>query len=223
MKVIVALFTLFCLSTNLVVDTKYKLPKVEIITEFNNKDIVYRGIANPIVIKVEKGITYEAVGNGLNKTDIIGNYTLYPTSGKKVVIKVIGKQSNGNVFEISKAFKIKNIGSGISQFNGKSCKKCSVKLSKKELSTGRVSFDFPNLLIDGLSIKVVSFKIKLPGKSTKKVYSNQITSKLLINDIQKVKIGSQIQLFDIQIKSFFPKNSGVRICKIQPIIIKITS
>ncbi|QXP60886.1 GldM family protein [Olleya sp. HaHaR_3_96] len=192
-------------------------PKIEIVSTFNDQDIVYRGILNPIHITIENNLPYQAVGEGLIKIDDLGNYKLAPRTGKKITITVTGKALNGTPFTTSKTFEIRNISSGISQFNGKHCKKCELKLTRKELSKGVVSYNFPELLIDGLQTEIISFKIKLPGRPTKKVIGNKIKSSVLITDILKAKRGSQIQLFEIQIKSNLP----ARVCKVSPIIIRL--
>ena len=191
--------------------------KVEIYTTFNDQHIVYRGIQNPIRIKIENNLPYQATGDGLVKIDDLGNYNLAPRSGKETTITVTGNDLNNTPFKITTKFEIKNISSGISQFNGKYCEKCELELTKKELSQGVVSYNFPDLLIDGLKTEIISFKIKLPGQPTKKVFGNKINSSALIKEILKAKRGSQIQLFEIQIKSNLP----ARICKVSPIIIRL--
>ncbi|WP_299884153.1 GldM family protein [uncultured Lacinutrix sp.] len=201
---------------------KEKLTEIEIIVEYNNQDIVYRGILNPITIVAKNNIEYVAKGIGLKKIDQ-GNYEMVPQSGKEVIIYVTGKLTNGKNFEISKTLKIKNLSSGISQFNGRNSKKSIIKLSKTELSSGKVSYDFPDLLINGLSAKVIGFKIKLPGKNVQKVYGNRIKSTLLLKDIQKMKRGSKVQIFDIKITSSILGYGSLRICKISPILLQITS
>jgi len=225
MKFITNILLILLFSINGVINNdsiiENEIPKIEIITQFNNQDIVYRGIINPILISTESAIKYEASGDGLKKTDKLGHYKLSPQTGKEMVITVIGKDKNGNPFEVKKTFKIKDISSGISQINGKGCKKCEIKLSKKELSYGKVSHGFPDLLIEGLKVNVVSFKMKLPGKPTKIIKGNRIQSSLIIKDIQKVKRGARVHIFDIQIKHTFPFKNSIRICKIDPILIKI--
>ncbi|AUC74974.1 GldM family protein [Olleya sp. Bg11-27] len=192
-------------------------PKIEIVSTFNDQDIVYRGISNPIRIKIENNLPYQATGEGLVKIDDLGNYKLAPGSGKKTTITVTGKDLNDIPYNVIKKFEIRNISSGISQFNGKHCKKCELKLSRNELSKGVVSYNFPDLLIDGLQTEIISFKIKLPDRPSKKVFGNKIKSSVLITDILKAKRGSQIQLFEIQIKSNLP----ARVCKVSQIIIRL--
>ena len=197
--------------------TEKSSPKIEIYTTFNDQHIVYRGIQNPIRIKIENNLPYQATGEGLVKIDDLGNYKLAPRSGKETTITVTGKDLNDIPYNVIKKFEIRDISSGISQFNSKHCKQCDLKLTKKELSEGVVSYNFPDLLIDGLKTEIISFKIKLPGKPTKKVFGNKIKSTALIKEILKVKRGSQIQLFEIQIKSNLP----ARVCKVPPIIIRL--
>ncbi|WP_397364387.1 GldM family protein [Olleya sp. R77988] len=216
MKFTFTLLLLFYFSINSIIkkdtDIDYQTPKIKIFSKFNNQNIVYRGIINPIVIKIENNLSYTASGDGLKKIDDLGNYKLSPQTGKEIIITVTGKS-----FSFSKTFKIKDIGIGTSQINGKSCKKCEIRLSRKELSNGKVSYAFPDLLIDGLKTEVVSFSLKIPGKPTKKIKGNRIKSSLLIKDILKIKRGTLVQIFDIQIKS----NLTARICKTVPMQIRI--
>lgn len=173
------------------------------------KDIVYRGIINPISINVPESKSFIATGLGLKKEK--DKYYLAPGQGLKAEVKLEITLHNDSIIYESHFFEIKDINYPLGILNGKNCYDCIIKLSSEEFLNGLISYKSPDFNFDINYQKVLSFDLIIKGK---KIYviGNKIPKDL------KIKKGYNIKVQDIVIEN----PSNICLPRIYPIEILIT-
>ena len=181
-------------------------------------NVVYRGIENPILISMP-GVndnSMKATAVGLRKVQGIGRYVLTPSRGNKVVIDVEGTTSEGSKIRSRSVFRIKDIPAPVASVRGQfgSIQLPKSSLQKVSVNAKLVDFDFD------LNIKVVSFKIKVPGQATVLVKGSRMNDKAK-RSLRKVKRGDIVNIFDV--KGSVVGNSSYKLKKIMPLSIEINN
>ena len=178
-------------------------------------NVVYRGLSNPISVSLpgvgDNNLNVSAAGGKL--TGSRGKYILRPGGGKIATINVSAKLSSGKTVNSKATFRIKDIPAAMGSVRGQYG---TVRMPKSGLSRTSISAGLPDFEFD-LTIKVQSFKIKVPGQLTINVNGttlNAAAKKVLA----KARRGDQINIFGIKATA-----NGVPIKKVLPVNIEISN
>ena len=178
-------------------------------------NVVYRGLDNPISVSLpgvgDNNLNVSASGGRLSGSR--GKYILKPGAGNLATINVSAKLSSGKTVNSKATFRIKDIPAAMGSVRGQYG---TVRMPKSGLSRTPISAGLPDFEFD-LTIKVQSFKIKVPGQLTVNVNGttlNAAAKKVLA----KAKRGDQINIFGIKATA-----NGVPIKKVLPVNIELTN
>jgi gliding motility-associated protein GldM len=179
-------------------------------------NVVYRGVPNPMTISIP-GIPDNLVtasATGLNRSSGSGKYTMTPSSGREVTIRVSGKLPNGQTVSSSQNFRIKDIPSP----QGTIRKEAGhVTMPSSSLENSTVGAELPDFDFD-LTLSISGFTIKVPGQGAVVVNGNRMDASAK-KAIAKARRGDVVTIFDI--KSSLVGNSGYKIKNASPVSIEI--
>lgn len=181
-------------------------------------NVVYRGLDNPITISMP-GISpnkMKASAPGLVKKSGT-SYILRPQKSKTVSINVVGTTDNGETIKSPPVtFRIKNIPQSMASIRGQFG---SIKMPKSSLAKSSIGAGLPDFLFD-LKLRVTSFKVKVPGKTTVIVNGGRMNSQAQ-KAIAGAKRGDIVTVFGI--KASIVGNSSYRLKEVLPISVEISN
>jgi len=181
-------------------------------------NVVYRGLANPITISMP-GISptkIKASAPGLSKRSGT-SYLLRPGKGKSVSIYVTALTDKGETVKSPPvAFRIKNIPQAMASIRGEYG---SIKMPKGSLAKSSIKAGLPDFVFD-LKLKVSSFKVKVPGKTTIIVRGGRMNSQAQ-KAISSAKRGDIVTVFGI--RASIIGNSSYRLKEVLPISVEISN
>lgn len=181
-------------------------------------NVVYRGIDNPITISMA-GINankINASGTGLRRK-VGSSYVLRPGSGKTVRINVTGTTDAGE--EIKSApvtFRIKDIPAPMASIRGQYG---SISMPKTSLVKSSIAAGLPDFVFD-LKLNVLSFKVKVPGKTTVLVSGNRMNAQAQ-KAIASAARGDIVTIFGI--RAGIVGNSSYKLKEVLPISVEISN
>ena len=156
-------------------------------------NVLYRGLANPVSGSI-LGANLEATtlsAAGASVSGGRGKWSVTPGSGNTVKLTISGKSPSGKMITQGFDFRIKNIPPPRGEIRGKSYVPMTASsISKQELSANLPDFDFP------VSFKVVSFKVKVPGKPVMPINGNSLAPVQSLTT--GLRAGDAVTIFDIQ-------------------------
>lgn len=178
-------------------------------------NVVYRGLSNPISVSLpgvgDNNLNVSAAGGSL--TGSRGKYILRPGGGNVATINVSAKLSSGKTVNSKATFRIKDIPAAMGSVRGQYG---TVRMPKSGLARSPITAGLPDFEFD-LTIKVQSFKIKVPGQLT--IIVNGTTLNAAAKKVlAKAKRGDQINIFDIK-----ATGNGVPFKKVLPVSIELTN
>lgn len=181
-------------------------------------NVVYRGVVNPITISLP-GISpnkLKVTGYGLTRKKG-SSYELRPGSGRTVSIGVTGTSDSGEIVKSPPVlFRIKDIPSPMASIRGEYN---SVRMPKTSLMKSTVAAGLPDFDFD-LKLKVLSFKIKVPGKPTLIVNGRKMNAQAQ-KIIGTAKKGDIVNIFGI--RAGIVGNSSYKLKEVLPISVEISN
>ncbi|OAD45244.1 type IX secretion system motor protein PorM/GldM [Polaribacter atrinae] len=178
-------------------------------------NVVYRGLSNPISVSLpgvsDNNLRVSATGGSLSGGN--GKYVLKPGGGNTAVINVSATLSNGKSVNSKATFRIKDIPAAMGSVRGQYG---TVRMPKSGLSNAPIAAGLPDFEFD-LSIRVQSFKIKVPGELTIIVNGSSLNAAAK-QKLAKAKRGDQINIFDIKATA-----NGVNLKQVLPVSIELTN
>ena len=158
-------------------------------------NVVYRGLANPISVSLpgvgSNDLSVSASGGTLTKN---GNgFMLSPGSGDVATINVSAKLSSGKTVNSKATFRIKDIPAAQGSIRGQFG---IVRMPKSSLNNAPIGAGLPDFEFD-LTLKVTSFKVKVPGELTIIVNGSDFNAAAKAA-MSKAKRGDIINIYDIQ-------------------------
>ena len=176
-------------------------------------NVVYRGLENPISVYLpgvsDTNLNVSAVGGSLKGSR--GKYIIKPGAGKIATIYVSAKLSSGKKVTSKKEFRIKDIPAAMGSVRGQYG---IVKMPKSGLSNAPITAGLPDFEFD-LTIKVQSFKIKVPRKLTVVVNGSKLNARAK-KLLSTAKRGDMITIFGIEATAY-----GVLIKEVRPVSIDL--
>ena len=178
-------------------------------------NVVYRGLDNPISVSLpgvgDNNLNVSASGGSLSGSN--GKYSIRPGSGNIATINVSAKLSSGKTVNSKATFRIKDIpaamGSVREQYG-------VVRMPTSGLANAPIAAGLPDFEFD-LTIRVQSFKIKVPGELTIIVNGNTLNAAAK-KALSKAGRGDQINIYDIVATA-----NGVPLKKVLPVTIELTN
>jgi len=176
-------------------------------------NVVYRGLDNPISVSLpgvgDNNLNVSATGGKLSGSR--GKYIIKPGAGNVVTINVNAKLSSGKTVNSKAVFRIKDIPAAMGSVRGQYG---TVKLPKSGLSNMSIAAGYLDFEFD-LKVKVLSFKIKVPGKLTVVVNGSKLDARAK-KVLATAKRGDMITIFGIEATA-----NGVKIKKVFPVSIDL--
>jgi hypothetical protein len=164
------------------------------ITLDKSTNSVYRGLPNPVTVVVPNAVLVDVQGDGLIKLGD-GHYNLQPGSGKRCKVIVRATMPDGNVFQHSKYFEIRNVPAPIPLFNGVAGDN-PLAMVREEVASGTISVGMSDFDYD-LTFSVTAFSIKFPDKRRFEVKGNRFNNRAM-RLLKKCKPGSGIEITGIK-------------------------
>lgn len=184
-------------------------------------NVVYRGVPNPITISMS-GISKNKVNAkapGLRRIGLSEKYIMNPGKGRTVEIKVSGIRSDGKpVYSPTRIFRIKDIPAPVGTIRGELGNDI-IKMPKTSLGRATIGATLPDFDFD-LTLKVLSFSIKVPGKPTLNISGTKL-NEAGRRALGRARRGDNVMILNIKAK--LVGNEGYYLKKIAPVIIEITN
>ncbi|NIJ43667.1 gliding motility-associated protein GldM [Wenyingzhuangia heitensis] len=181
-------------------------------------NVVYRGLENPITISMP-GISptkIKASASGLVKKGG-SSYMLKPGTGTTVNINVTGTTDSGETIKSPPVtFRIKDVPQAMASIRGEFG---SITMPKTSLAKSSIAAALPDFVFD-LNLKVLSFKVKVPGKTTVIVNGNRMNSQAQ-KAIASAKRGDIVTIFGI--RASIIGNSSYKLKEVLPISVEISN
>ena len=181
-------------------------------------NVVYRGLENPITISMP-GISptkVKAVAPGLVRKSGT-SYVLRPGKGKTVSVNVTAVTDKGETIKSPPVtFRIKDIPQAMASIRGEYG---SIKMPKGSLAKSSINAGLPDFVFD-LKLRVKSFKVKVPGKTTVIVNGGRMNSQAQ-KAIGGAKRGDIVTVFGI--RASIIGNSSYRLKEVLPISVEISN
>ena len=178
-------------------------------------NVVYRGLQNPISVSLpgvsDNNLKVSANGGILSGSK--GKYSIKPGSGNIATINVSAKLSSGKTVNSKATFRIKDIPAAMGSVRGQFG---TVRMPKSGLPNAPIAAGLPDFEFD-LTIKVQSFKIKVPGKLTILVKGSKLSAAAK-KALSKAKRGDIINIYGIKATA-----NGTSIKKVLPVNIELTN
>ncbi|MDO6802505.1 gliding motility protein GldM [Wenyingzhuangia sp. 1_MG-2023] len=188
------------------------------IVSADKMNVVYRGLENPITVTIP-GISptkVKASAPGLSQKSGT-NYILKPGTGKTVTINVVGTADSGEQVKSDPVtFRIKDIPQAMASIRGEYG---SIKMPKTSLAKSSVGAGLPDFVFD-LTLRVQSFKVKVPGKTTVIVNGGRMNSQAQ-KAIESAKRGDIVTIFGI--RAAIVGNSSYKLKEVLPISVEISN
>jgi hypothetical protein len=191
-KIFINFFFLFSFVSNAQDSLKLATKTYSFVKNEKIKDVVYRGIQNPISINVPEAKSFVASGLGLKKEN--DKYYLAPGQGLEAEIKLEITLQNDSIINESHFFEIKGIKNPIGLINGKNCYDCIIKLSKEEFLSGVITYKVPDFNMEINFYKVLSYDLII-NKKELNINGNKIPDDL------KIRKGHIIKVKNIEINN----------------------
>ena len=181
-------------------------------------NVVYRGIENPITISMA-GINankINASATGLRRING-SSYILRPGGGTSVQINVTGTTDSGETIKSAPVtFRIKDIPAPQASIRGEYG---SISMPKTSLVKSSISAALPDFVFD-LNLNVLSFKVKVPGKTTVIVNGNRMNAQAQ-KAIESASRGDIVTIFGI--RAAIVGNSSYKLKEVLPISVEISN
>ncbi len=181
-------------------------------------NVVYRGLSNPITISMP-GISptkVKATAPGLSQKSGT-SYVLRPGKGKTVSVNVSAVTDKGEKIKSPPVtFRIKDIPQAMASIRGEYG---SIKMPKGSLAKSSINAGLPDFVFD-LKLRVKSFKVKVPGKTTVIVNGGRMNSQAQ-KAISGAKRGDIVTIFGI--RASIIGNSSYRLKEVLPISVEISN
>ncbi|MDO3694210.1 gliding motility protein GldM [Wenyingzhuangia sp. chi5] len=181
-------------------------------------NVVYRGIENPITISLP----------GISPTKIKANapglrpkggssYVLNPGAGTSVQINVTGTTDAGETIKSAPVtFRIKDIPAPMASIRGEYG---SISMPKTSLAKSSIAAGLPDFVFD-LDLNVLSFKVKVPGKTTVIVNGDRMNAQAQ-KAIESASRGDIVTIFGI--RAAIVGNSSYKLKEVLPISVEISN
>ncbi|ANW97058.1 hypothetical protein AXE80_12515 [Wenyingzhuangia fucanilytica] len=181
-------------------------------------NVVYRGIENPITISMA-GINankINASATGLRRVSG-SSYILRPGGGTSVQINVTGTTDSGETIKSAPVtFRIKDIPAPMASIRGEYG---SISMPKTSLAKSSVAAGLPDFVFD-LKLNVLSFKVKVPGKTTVIVNGDRMNAQAQ-KAIASASRGDIVTIFGI--RAGIVGNSSYKLKEVLPISVEISN
>lgn len=181
-------------------------------------NVVYRGIENPITISMA-GINankINASATGLRRING-SSYILRPGGGTSVQINVTGTTDSGETIKSAPVtFRIKDIPAPMASIRGEYG---SISMPKTSLAKSSVAAGLPDFVFD-LNLNVLSFKVKVPGKTTVIVNGDRMNAQAQ-KVIESASRGDIVTIFGI--RAAIVGNSSYKLKEVLPISVEISN
>ncbi|MEO9569679.1 MAG: gliding motility protein GldM [Polaribacter sp.] len=178
-------------------------------------NVVYRGLDNPISVSLpgvsSNNLKVSATGGKLSKKG--KGFVIRPAAGNVATINVSAKLSSGKTVNSKATFRIKDIPAAMGSVRGQYG---TVRMPKSGLSNAPIAAGLPDFEFD-LSIKVKSFKIKVPGQLTILVNGSTLSAAAK-QKLSKAKRGDIINIYGIKATA-----NGYNLKKVLPVNIELTN
>ncbi len=192
------------------------IPRPEAVISADKMNAVYRGLENPMTISMPGVPSNKVVASASGLTKKSGeSYIMRPRKGSEVIIRVTGTLADGKKVNSNKKFRIKDIPPALGKIRNQYG---TISMPKQSAGNITVGAGLPDFLFD-LTLKVISFKIKVPGQAAVPVIGTRMNSRAK-KAISKVRRGELINIFDIQATVV---GSGVQVKRVGGINIKISN
>lgn len=178
-------------------------------------NVLYRGLANPIsgsILGADLAATNLSAAGGSVSGPGKGHWMVTPGGGNTIKLTISGKSPSGKMITQDFDFRIKNIPPPRGEIRGTSYASMPVSsIPGQEVTATLKDFDFP------VTFKVVSFKVKVPGKAALPVNGNSLRPAESL--IKTLRSGDIVTIFDIQASA--EGLSGVVLPNIGNVIINV--
>tara|TARA_R110002124_G_scaffold235776_3_gene401052 strand:- start:10 stop:1545 length:1536 start_codon:yes stop_codon:yes gene_type:complete len=181
-------------------------------------NVVYRGVDNPVSVSLP-GVS----NNNLKVTATGGNiissgssYIIKAGKGSDMTINVGATLSSGKKINSSKKFRVKDIPAAQASVREEFG---LVRMPKTSVARAAIGAGLPDFVFD-LQLKVISFKVKVPGQLT--VLVNGTTFNAAAKKaLARARRGDQVTIFDIE--AVIKNNTSYKLKKVLPVIIEISN
>lgn len=152
-------------------------------------NVVYRGISNPISVKVPDGIEYSVSAPGLLKRN--DQYYLNPGSGTEVMVIVVYKTKEGKSVSEAHKFKIVNIPPFELRINTIDspyiiCSKCIFETTKSDLKRAIFKLSLNRAFLYDIDLNISSIEFEFPNHNLIR-NEGAMVSEEVFNEINKLK------------------------------------
>lgn len=185
-------------------------------------NVVYRGMYNPLSVKVENAKSYTLEGQGVKKWDN-GGYTITPGVGleAKVEVHIINMDDSKSIEE--HLFRIHPIPRPMAVLNGLNCDRCIVRMTKSELKTADIDVKFPDLAFDLQPIKIKNLYVRT-GRRKKEIFFQESGGQFneeIQAKIQKLKVGKTFTIGDVRLDYGSRGKGQTSYPRVTPIMVQI--
>jgi len=191
----------------------------EAVISADKMNVVYRGLDNPISVSLpgvgDKDIKVSIPGTTFKKIGV-GKYTLRPGKANVAIINVSAKLSSGKTVISKKEFRVKDIPAAMASVRGSYG---TARMPKSSLAKVSIGAGLPDFVFD-LKLKVISFKLKVPGQITVLVNGGTFSAKAK-KKLSKARRGDMIVIYDV--KATIIGNSSYQLKKVLPVTIELTN
>ncbi|WP_075341573.1 type IX secretion system motor protein PorM/GldM [Tenacibaculum agarivorans] len=188
----------------------------EAVISADKMNAVYRGLQNPMTISMpgvpSNKVSASAAGLRRKKGD---SYVMTPGKGNEVTIRVTGTLPDGKKVSSNKKFRIKDIPPAVGMIRGQYG---TISMPKNSIGKTTIGAGLPDFLFD-LTLKVSSFKVKVPGQPAVPVTGTRMSSRAK-KAIAKARRGDVINIFDINATV---AGSGAKVKKVVGVGIKVSN
>lgn len=188
------------------------------IVSADKMNVVYRGLENPITITIPGISPNKVKGSAPGLSQKSGtSYILKPQKGKEVSISVTGTADSGETVKSPPVkFRIKDIPQAMASLRKQYG---TIKMPKASLAKSTVEAGLPDFVFD-LKLRVQSFKVKVPGKTTVIVNGGRMNSQAQ-KAIASAKRGDIVTIFGI--RASIIGNSSYKLKEVLPISVEISN
>ncbi|WP_299834489.1 gliding motility protein GldM [uncultured Tenacibaculum sp.] len=188
----------------------------EAVISADKMNAVYRGLANPMTISMPGVPSNKVVASapGLKRTRG-DSYMMRPGKGNEVTIRVTGTLPDGKKVSSNKKFRIKDIPTALGMVRGQYG---TISMPKGSIGRTTIGAGLQDFLFD-LTLKVKSFKIKVPGQPAVPVTGTKMSGRAK-QAIAKARRGEIIAIFDIKATV---AGSGVPVKRVGGVNIKVSN
>ncbi len=181
-------------------------------------NVVYRGVDNPVSVSLpgvsSNNLSVSATSGSITQSG--SSYIIKPGSGSEMTINVSATLSSGKKVTSAKKFRVKDIpaaqGSARGEFG-------LVSMPKRSVARVTIAAGLPDFVFD-LKLKVISFKVKVPGQLTISVTGSTFSAAAK-KAISKARRRDVITIFGIE--AVIENNTSYKLKKVLPVSIEISN